>query len=180
MAMNTLKRGLSLPRKNAGITLIEVLVTLIIMAIGLLGLAALQMNSLRQNVAAYERSVASMLAYEIIDRMHANFGNGALYATGFDDAPPTTVDCQNAGANCTAAQMAAFDMATWKCNLGGWDDDASCTDLGLGGVLPEGDGEITVNGTRVMVSIRWVENRNATAEEGRLTTLSISTELGSN
>ena len=164
-----------------GLSLIEVLVTLIILAIGLLGLAALQMNSLRQNTAAYERSVASMLAYEIIDRMHANFGNGAAYGTAFEIEPPAPpVDCQDPLAECSAAEMAAYDMAVWKCNLGDWDEHATCTGLGIEGVLPEGDGEIGLVGNRLTVAIRWVENRAAEEEAGRLTTLEISTELGSN
>ena len=59
--------------KNTGFTLIEVLIAMIILAVGLLGLAGLQATSLRNNQSAYNRSVATQLAYDIADRMRANY-----------------------------------------------------------------------------------------------------------
>jgi type IV pilus assembly protein PilV len=55
-----------------GFTLIEVLVTIVVVSIGLLGLAGLQINGLRANVSSEARSKATLLANDIIERMRAN------------------------------------------------------------------------------------------------------------
>lgn len=59
-------------RKQTGFTLLEVLITVVILAIGLLGLAGLQATALAYNSTAYQRSQATNLAYDIIDRARAN------------------------------------------------------------------------------------------------------------
>jgi type IV pilus assembly protein PilV len=80
-----------LPRKQRGFTLIEVLVTVVLISGGLLGVAALQLTTLRGNQEAYVRSQASVLASDILDRIRANpFAfrldeyNVALNGTGVD------------------------------------------------------------------------------------------------
>ena len=65
--------------KNAGFTLIEVLIAMLVLAVGLLGLAGLQATSLRNNQSAYNRSQATQLAYDIADRMRANSAGIASY-----------------------------------------------------------------------------------------------------
>ena len=55
-----------------GMTLVEVLVSLVIISVGLLGIAALQITTLRANQDAYVRSQASAVAADILDRMRAN------------------------------------------------------------------------------------------------------------
>lgn len=57
---------------NNGFTLVEVMVAMVILAVGLLGLASLMVRSQQSNESAYSRSQASLLAYDIIDRMRAN------------------------------------------------------------------------------------------------------------
>jgi type IV pilus assembly protein PilV len=57
---------------NRGFTLIEVMVALVVMAVGLLGMASLTIRSQQSNESAYSRSQASLLAYDIIERMRAN------------------------------------------------------------------------------------------------------------
>ena len=68
MSVNQFKRFSS----SAGFTLIEVLVALIIVSIGLLGLAGLQATSVRFNQQAYLRSQAVQQAYDMADRIRAN------------------------------------------------------------------------------------------------------------
>jgi len=60
--------------KCAGFSLLEILITVFILAIGLLGLAALQMTSLKNNHSAQHRTSAVVLAYDIADRMRLNKG----------------------------------------------------------------------------------------------------------
>ena len=73
--MTVLKR--SLAHRSRGFTLVEVLVALVVLSIGLLGVAALQLTSLRSNHSSAMRSQATFLAYDIIDRMRANRDCGA-------------------------------------------------------------------------------------------------------
>jgi len=68
-------------KKHKGFTLIEVLVSMIVLAIGLLGLAGLQMSSLRNNLSAYHRSQATQLAYDMADRMRTNIADAKLGLT---------------------------------------------------------------------------------------------------
>ena len=71
MNMKT-KYSTHLINRQRGFTLLEVLIAMVILAIGLFGLAGLQTASLRANTSAYQRSVASMLANDILDRMRGN------------------------------------------------------------------------------------------------------------
>lgn len=72
------------PRRQHGVGLIEVLISIVVLSIGLLGTAALQATSLRNNHSAMQRSVATILAYSIIDAIRANDGVApASYNTGY-------------------------------------------------------------------------------------------------
>ena len=66
-----------------GATLIEVLVAVVVLSIGLLGLAGLQVTSLQSNHSAYMRSQASLLAYDLADRMRA--ARSATEGGAYDD-----------------------------------------------------------------------------------------------
>lgn len=57
---------------DKGIALVEVLVALIVLSVGLLGVAALQVQSLKSNSSSYHRSQAVLLSYDITERMRAN------------------------------------------------------------------------------------------------------------
>jgi len=59
-------------RKDRGFSMLEVLVTMVIIAFGLLGVAGIIANGLKSNLSSYGRSQASWLANDIIDRMRAN------------------------------------------------------------------------------------------------------------
>ena len=69
--MNILKQQY-LPGKSQGFTLIEMLIALVVLSIGLLGLASLQATSLRMNDSAYFRTQAVSLGYDIFERMRGN------------------------------------------------------------------------------------------------------------
>lgn len=105
--------------KQSGFNLIEVMIALVVVSIGLLGMAILQMTSLQQNQSAYHRSQATLLAYDITDRMRANMDEvdaGSYFAAS---GTPTS-DCINytgAAAGCTPAEMAANDLDEWQASI---------------------------------------------------------------
>ena len=112
---------------HRGFSLIEVLIALVVLAIGLLGLATLQMTSLQFNSDAYLRSQATVLVYDIADRMRSNMtgvvaGNYTV-ATETDANAKVSTDvtcgvsagtCDCTGtASCSVADMAQYDLGTW-------------------------------------------------------------------
>jgi len=91
--------------KNAGFSLIEVLVTIVILIIGLLGLAGLQGRALTSQMEAYQRSQALILLKDMADRVNANRKNAASYVTA---GVGTGATCPAAGAT-----LASQDMNEW-------------------------------------------------------------------
>ncbi len=175
-----MRRTVSRSRREAGFSMIELLVAVLVMGIGVLGITALQMVSLQNNRGALMRSEATLRTYDVMDRIRAN-PSGNYGGVAFGDDPPAANDCM--ANNCSVAQMTAFDQATWKCSLGVHNAHASCIALRASGALPtlvaqpglpSGDGSITVNGATgiVSVSVRWQEP-NVVA----LTVISIDTQI---
>ncbi len=104
--------------RNHGFSMIEVLVTLMVLSIGLLGLAAMQANSIQNTHGAYVRTQATYLAYDMLDRMRANMTG--VTANDYDNIDTVTNDYLQPGcitADCTPAEMAAHDAAEWEVNL---------------------------------------------------------------
>ena len=135
--------------RNRGFTLLEVLVALLVLSIGLLGLAALTTLGLRYNNSAYARSQATLLAYDIVDRMRAN-SDAAQTTTSYVIDFGEGVANQNCEASaCAPAQMAVYDLGKWKTILAQ--------------TLPKGDGSVSLQdlaGARIyVVTVRWDDSR---------------------
>lgn len=128
--------------KNTGFTLIEVLIAMLVLAVGLLGLAGLQATSLKNNQSAYNRSQATQLAYDLADRMRANVAGKTTYTTGTATA---TAACLTT-AGCTKEAMAENDLKEWN-------DAITAT-------LPSGAGTITVTAGIYTITINWDDNRD--------------------
>ncbi len=130
-----------LKNQQAGFSLVEVLVALLILSFGLLGLAGLQITGLQQNQGALHRTRATQLATSLIDCMRA--GSAASYVLALADAPPAPL----------------FPAATMpERNLIGWMADIAAT-------LPGGDASVDVNGGLVTVTIEWTGDRQGTTYE---------------
>lgn len=98
-----------------GFAMLEVLISILVIAFGLLGLAGLQGFSIRNNHNAYLRNQATLFAYDIADRMRANrdgYVNG-FYHLGTPAADTSACQFTTAPAGCTAAQLAAYDLLVW-------------------------------------------------------------------
>jgi len=174
MKPNTDSRSFPLPRATCtglqrGFSLLEVLVALVVLAVGLLGLAMLQNLGLRLGHQSYERTQATVLIYEIVDRMRANPAGvrAGDYLITLTDAPPSASDCFASA--CTATQIATFDLSQWLSNISG---QASTVNQGVTRpTLAGGKGSITriqtitrndglVNDLLVDVAIQWIEQRH--------------------
>jgi type IV pilus assembly protein PilV len=125
-----------------GFTLVEVLVTLVIMSIGLLGLAALQLTSLKANHGSATRTQAVYLAYDIIDRMRAN--PTAVTAGSYN----TTI-----GAVPTGGTVAGDDLVAWKKNIV---NALPKGDINGDGTPDNPDGSVTFNAATNLITVNVV------------------------
>ncbi|WP_230409833.1 type IV pilus modification protein PilV [Undibacterium fentianense] len=118
-------------RRQSGATLIEIMVSILVMAIGLLGLASLQINAMKFQKTASQRSEATQAAYDLGERMRSNWvATGAPTDKATNEAKYTFLDeygtvyaanhdPQNdcVSTKCTSAQIAANDIQEWLRNL---------------------------------------------------------------
>ena len=95
-------------KRVSGFTLIEVLIALIIMSVGMLGIAGLYVHSLQAGSTSLFRHNAVTLAGDIADRIRANPRAGPAYALAGADN-----NCVSGGVNCTRGEMAAHDIFLW-------------------------------------------------------------------
>lgn len=105
------------PRRcSSGFSMIEVLIALIVLAIGLLGLALLQTMNLRFTQSANHRSIAVNLAYELLDYTRANRINVQDYLAitpgSFASVPVPATGCAR-----TASLTPADNIAHWRCEV---------------------------------------------------------------
>jgi len=139
--------------------MLELLIAVMILSVGLLGLAGLQATGLKVNGSSLMRSEAVMMSYSMLDMIRAN--PTGSYTTAFAANPPSAATCEGSGANCNVSAIAEYDLAMWKCGLGNYNDETVCdTTLEVEGSLPSGDGAITKNGDVYTVSVRWVDDRD--------------------
>ncbi|NND00520.1 MAG: type IV pilus modification protein PilV [Gammaproteobacteria bacterium] len=94
-----------------GFSLVETLVAIVIMSIGLLGVAGLQATSLRISHDSHLRSQATEFTHDLISRIRAN--SGADYTVGIPGAAPACIG----DVTCTPAQIRNFDLFTWNNSL---------------------------------------------------------------
>ena len=154
------------PAVQKGAGLIEILISLLVIATGILGLTGLQANSLASNRTAYYRTQATILAYDIIDKQRANKAEALAgsYAIALNSTAGTTT-CTT---SCTTADIAAMDLTQWQNSLS--------TEL------PNGNGSITVIAGLTgayQITVQWaLENQTAaTIANGNVNQVVIEMQL---
>jgi type IV pilus assembly protein PilV len=133
----------------SGFTIVEVLASLVILSIGLLGSAKLILYTAHSNDSAYLRSQATQLAYEILDNMRANPTAAAAAPSNYQTTLGAAASSYT-GQNClnsacpVAANLATYDLYTWKTRLAS--------------ALPAGQGSVTVSATAPVMAtivVQW-------------------------
>lgn len=129
-----------------GFTLLEVLIAIVIVSIGLLTVASLQVVTQKANYDAVQRTTASLLANELAERMRTNPGTEADNNVLADYLVPTTAPLGGgsitteptpaciSGAPCSPAQLAARDLWEWERALDG-QAELSATNAQTGGLV---------------------------------------------
>ncbi len=144
-----MKRRPSVPpsgtARQRGTSLLEVLVSIMLLSIGLLGLAALQAGGLRNNQSAMQRASAVVLSYSIIDAMRSNL-------TVARNGGYTMTLAQCAAAGSAGSGLALSDLANWvaslRTNLG---DNTAC-------------GQVALVGGIHVVTVQWNDARGTAGQ----------------
>lgn len=124
---------------QSGVGLIEVMIALVVTAIGLLGLAALQGKAQRAEMESYQRSQALLLLQDMASRLRANRTERANYVTNDAGCTNTTT-------------LAGKDLCQWHEALSGTSEKLSGKDVGT---IINGHGCITGSGNVFTVTVAW-------------------------
>lgn len=183
--INRGKRGDAIGFDAKGAGLIEILVTLFVLSIGLLGVAALQFTGSFANKEAINRTQSELVAEQVAERLRTaarppavgdglvannryfsadnyNFaglscGGGSTYQCFCLERPATIPNCE--GNECTEEQIAAYDGWALSCSAVQTNPNITlsvdCTDVNLG------DGDTCSAGSRISITLRWPVNNSA-------------------
>jgi len=132
------------PPRQAGVSMIEVLVTILIFAFGMLALSGLQLRALAFSQSSLYRSQATALTDDIIDRMRADRGNAkaSKWDTSLDDDPASSF---------TSSAIYDIDRKDWK--------------QMVAQLLPSGRASIDVTADVVTIVIQWDDSRGREAAQ---------------
>lgn len=152
---------------SKGFSLIEVMIALFILAVGVLGIIGLQLFAKQSNTEAIQRTAASALASDIVERMRMNKSALPSYISTQTPVPANTAipdpdPCSNSVTPCAPAAVAARDLAIWHAlisgaaaataggdNIGGLTHPSAC-------VIQNPDGkDITIGQSEYRIVIAW-------------------------
>ncbi|GAB1264615.1 type IV pilus modification protein PilV [Aurantivibrio infirmus] len=145
-------------RGSQGFSMVEVLITIVITSIGLLGLGALQLTSMKNINNTQFRSLATLYAYDMAERMRSN--QAGVQSGAYDNitGTETAVSCVSV---CIPSVVAQKDAYEWnqliKTGVNGSVDQGS---------LPSGNGTVSNNGGVFTITITWDEQDQNAAVAG--------------
>lgn len=142
--------------RQSGSSMVEVLVSIVVLGIGLLGLVQMQAASLANNQSAYKKSQAAVLTYDIADRMRANPGSIDSYLTSSMTLEEATTEGQQSSCKnqdgCSTTELSQDDLRDWH--------------AALTTALPGAIGIITLADDIYTISVSWDENRDGAIDAG--------------
>lgn len=155
--------------RQVGFSMIEVLVAIVVLALGLLGFALLQTMSLRFAQSANQRTQATNLTYDLLDQMRANRYQAAWYSgTGgadFTDGQAVAATCSGANwARVVGTVTIAQSIDRWKCQV--------VDTLG-----PSASANVTYNNGVVQVAVSWGDQRWDSVAPDADTTFTLQSRL---
>ena len=153
MNLNATKRTLG-ERYQRGFTLIETLVAMVVLAVGMLGIAALYIEGLRSGQASVSRTTAVALAADMADRIRANPTVPASYVGA---GPGANNGCVNGPVACTPAQMAQEDWFWW------FQDVQNRLPQGAAAVIVVNNVPAIAPATQYDITLTWPETGQAAA-----------------
>jgi type IV pilus assembly protein PilV len=137
-------KNVSLCPRQGGLSMIEVLVAIVIISLGLLGMAGLQASGLRTSQSAFYRAQAAQFANDMAERMRANLGDARNYTLALSASAPTGTTVRDR------------DRADWLARVA---------------TLPSGDGSIAVDlaNNTVTIAVQWDDSRGGGATNANYT-----------
>lgn len=139
-----------------GVSLVEVLVSMLVLALGMVGLAALQARTVSYQLGSGQRAQLSGLLADYAERMRSNLNQApgvvpsseylysATWSAQAADVEAASVDCMSASVTCSGVDLARYDKAQWRA--------AVRRSLPRGSVLVTGDAR-----TGIEVSFMWTD-----------------------
>jgi type IV pilus assembly protein PilV len=126
-------------RRQQGFSLIEVMITMLLLSIGLLGIAGIIVNNIKNNQSSYARGQASVLVADIVDRMRANRGAA--------EANPSPYELALAATPAAGGGVPGDDLRQWR--------------AAVAASVPSGVGAVAVDAAtrNVTVTIQWDDSR---------------------
>lgn len=108
MYVSSIRHPSSASSKHGGFTLLEALIALVILSVGLLGVAKLVLGAVHADDSAYMRGQATQLAYELLDQMRANRPGGTAGNYTYPGTAPANNNCSTVA--CTPLALAQLDL----------------------------------------------------------------------
>lgn len=145
-------------RAQKGFSLIESLVSIVIMALGILGIVGVQMRTLADTQTGVRRAQAIRLVEDLSERAKVNpnaLANIAQYVKGFGAPGAPPVNCKSGV--CNSEQLAQYDIAVWKQAV------ADTLPLGDAAVFLSADEATPANRRQLGIMISWRENESDAA-----------------
>ncbi|MFC0133333.1 type IV pilus modification protein PilV [Massilia eurypsychrophila] len=129
------------PQKQRGFSLLEVMITMLIVSFGLLGIGGIIVISLKNNQGSYARGQATLMVNDMVDRMRANRGVAEAAPSPYNLALTATP---------AGTTVAATDLAEWR--------------AALAASIPSGTGAVLVNDAskKVTITVQWDDSRGTT------------------
>ena len=185
----TLNQNIKPVHAQSGFSLIEIMVAAVILSIGILGVAGLQMVGMKGTHQSYMKQQAMAVVQSLTERMHANkqgviAGNYLVDSSTFDCTAATTT-CSNSSSNCTVAEIATADLHNLVCGY----KKGSAPRTGGVEVVSAGDVSMLVNGEldvtcptacatgEIRINVQWTEREFGSETPGADDSLMVTTRI---